>query len=147
MALPLEPTIESTLNRLTDRTDADALADSRVVTLLAYIFAAVVVISALAALLAALPVWLSGAVAVFNWVDGFAQNLGTEMAGAIITFVLIQVLLESKRQRENAALFERIVQRTETQITQFLVDQQNQLDQQERAALVSQLSSRVPGFA
>ncbi|MGF1504566.1 MAG: pentapeptide repeat-containing protein [Anaerolineae bacterium] len=156
--MPLERPVKTYLDGLKHRTRERDLADSRVVTILLYIFFAVALVSALAAVLAALPGWLSGVVAFFTWVDGFAQNLGTEMLGAIITFVLIQVLLEGRRalerkeeerqrEQENAALFERIVKRTEDQITGFLREQQSQITEQERQRWISQLASPIKGFA
>ena len=41
--------------------------------------------------------WLHNTLA---WLDGFAQNFGTEMIGAAITFVLLEVMLDKRRERE-----------------------------------------------
>ncbi|MBN1122326.1 MAG: pentapeptide repeat-containing protein [Anaerolineae bacterium] len=37
---------------------------------------------------------------VFEWIDGFFQNFGTEMIGAAITFLLIEILLTGRREKE-----------------------------------------------
>jgi hypothetical protein len=47
---------------------------------------------------------LQGAqVNLWNWADSLFQNFGTEMFGAFLTFLLIEVLVTGRRQRESDA--------------------------------------------
>ncbi|MGF1504892.1 MAG: pentapeptide repeat-containing protein [Anaerolineae bacterium] len=82
-----------------------------------------------------------------DWWEGFWQNFGTELFGAFITFLLIENIVGSRNRAADAENLRQLLAQTQQQNEAFLLAQQNQLDQQERAAQVSQLSSRVPGFA
>src|SRR5690606_1405062 len=44
--------------------------------------------------------WLAPVDAAFRWLDGFAQNFSTEMIGAAITFILLEILLAGRREKE-----------------------------------------------
>ena len=46
---------------------------------------------------------LSGEAGLWGWAEGFFQNFGTEMFGAFLTFLLIEVLVSSRRERESEA--------------------------------------------
>lgn len=47
--------------------------------------------------------YLSGQVSLWAWADSFFQNFGTEMFGAFLTFLLIEVLVSGRREREAEA--------------------------------------------
>lgn len=41
----------------------------------------------------------SGDINIASWLDGAFQNFGTEMFGAVVTFFLFEMILESRRHR------------------------------------------------
>jgi len=45
--------------------------------------------------------FLSGEAGLWVWAEGFFQNFGTEMFGAFLTFLLIEVLVSGRRERES----------------------------------------------
>lgn len=92
------------LNNLEER--AGNISDTRLVSIVLAFVAGGLFVSVVAAVLHAIGEgaarweWLPGAKALFEWLDGFAQNFSTEMIGAVITFVLLEVLLARRREKE-----------------------------------------------
>ncbi len=80
------------------------------------------------------------------WWDGFLQNSGTEMLGAFLTFGLIEILRGRRKESEAEEAEEARKQEIKEHVDQALVRYQKQLDEQEKRALINQLSSTVPGF-
>jgi hypothetical protein len=62
---------------------------------------------------------LSQSVNLWVWADSFFQNFGTEMFGAFLTFLLIEVLVSGRRQRE-VELRERLVREASERKTQLI---------------------------
>jgi uncharacterized protein YjbI with pentapeptide repeats len=81
------------------------------------------------------------------WLDGLFQNSGTEFFGALLTFLLIEIMVGGRDRRREQQTVQGFLNEQEANFQEFLRKQQEQLDEQERRALVDQLSSRVPGFA
>ena len=52
------------------------------------------------------------------WADGFAQNFGTEMFGAFLTFALIEVLVGGRNRRDEEAFLQRALQKQREQTRQ-----------------------------
>ena len=87
-----------TLDTLRER--AENITDTRIMGIVLAFLAGALVVSLGSA--AGLTVaeggnWLHNTLA---WLDGFAQNFGTEMIGAAITFVLLEVMLARRRERD-----------------------------------------------
>jgi hypothetical protein len=61
--------------------------------------------------------FLSGQASLWAWADSFFQNFGTEMFGAFLTFLLIEVLVSGRRERE--AESNRVKERGEQLIRQL----------------------------
>jgi hypothetical protein len=60
------------------------------------------------------------------WWDGFLQNFGTEMFGAFLTFVLIEMLVGARQRRED--LIARLRQAETQKDRQHLIDEMKQND-------------------
>lgn len=70
--------------------------------------------------------WLWGD--FFAWLEGFAQNFSTEMIGVVITFVLLEVLLDQKRRNEaNEREKERLILQLGSSNNAFAVEAARQL--------------------
>ena len=108
----LTPILGRTLDAL--RKGAANITDTRIMSIvLAFLAGALVVSLGSAGLLAieegaAAWEWLYWADNLLAWLDGFAQNFGTEMIGTAITFVLLEVVLHDRRERDAKAEAEQI---------------------------------------
>ncbi len=66
---------------------------------------------------------------LFRWFNSFFQNFGTEMFGAVITFILIEVLLDNRRAYEVAQREkERLILQVGSPDKAFAVEAVRQLD-------------------
>ena len=67
---------------------------------------------------------LDWAVSLFEWVDSFAQNSGTEMLGAFLTFILLEVIRGSRERQAQEDAEERRTKATQELVRSFIQAQE-----------------------
>lgn len=92
------------------------ISDNRVLGILLLLFSFAVGVSVGAH-------FASREVNLWQWLDGFAQNFGTEMFGAFLTFLLIEVLVGDRRKREDE---ERTIEKRKEQLLRQIGSQVNE---------------------
>jgi len=101
--VPKQDRLTTILNNLRER--SENILDADLVRYVLVFIAGGLTVSIIAAVLNAIDdnatwQWLAGTEAFLTWLDGFGQNFSTEMIGAVITFVLLEVLLTGRREKE-----------------------------------------------
>ncbi len=116
------------------RSRAESITDTRIMLIVLAFIAGGLFVSLVAAALAAIGdaaqrwEWLAPVDAAFRWLDGFAQNFSTEMIGAAITFILLEILLAGRREKEaEQREKERLILQMGSPFREFAVEAARQL--------------------